>query len=205
LRSTLSVSGRNVPINSTQTYIQSLLDGMILPYALPSLAAYITPPDPNVEAEVPTAYVWPSDGDESRDPAKGGTIPRNTGPGTPSGWKNIDHSIDVWLVWFAQDDDPLSDTAFPAIVDAVMYKLRTSPERPLVVDPVTEQQSWLLDIGEKMTYRITLRSLMDQSYNRYDGLVNVQVTEVLQLRMRSPQRRLIRVGPALCTSQTART
>jgi hypothetical protein len=169
-----------MPINSTQTYIQQLLNQLPLPYALPALAAYITPPDPNVEAEVPTAYVWPSDGDESRDASKGGTIPRNTGPGTPSGWKNIEHSIDVWLVWFAQDDDPLADTAFPGIVDAVMYALRTSPERPLVVDPVTQQQTWLLDIGEKMNYRISLRAVSDQAFNRYDGLVNITVTEVLQ-------------------------
>jgi hypothetical protein len=169
-----------VPINSVQTYLQQLLNGLPLPYSLPSLAAYITPPDPNVEAEVPTAYVWPSDGEESRDADKGGTIPRNTGPGTPSGWKNIEHSVDVWLVWSASDDDPLADTAFPAIMDAVMYCLRTSPERPLAVDPVTEQLSWLLDIGEKLSYRISLRALSDQAYNRYDGLVTVPVIEVFQ-------------------------
>lgn len=169
-----------MPINSAQMHVQSLIDGLSLPSGLPSLNAYITPPDPNVQAEVPTAYVWPSTGDESRDSSKGGTVPRNTGPGTPSGWKNIEHSMDVWLVWFGADDDPESDTLFPAIVDAVMYRLRTSPERPLVVDPYTSQQSWLVDIGEKMTYRIDLRSLTDQRYDRYDGLINLSFYEIFQ-------------------------
>jgi len=169
-----------MPINSVQVYLQQLINGLPMPYALPALAAYITPPDPNVEADIPTAYVWPSDGEESRDAQKGGTVPRNTGPGTPSGWKNIEHSIDVWLVWFGQDDDPLADTVFPGIVDEVMQALRTSPERPLAVDPRTGQQSWLLDIGEKMSYRISLRALSDQAYNRYDGLVTVPVIEVFQ-------------------------
>lgn len=169
-----------MPINSVQVYIKGLLDGLPMPYALPNMVAYITPPDPNVEAEFPTAYIWPSNGDESRDAAKGGTIPRNTGPGTPSGFKNIDHTIDVWIVYFGQDDDPQADTAFPGIVDAVMQRLRTSPERPLVSDPLTGIDSALLDIGEKMSYRIELRALSDQAYNRYDGLVTVPLIEVMQ-------------------------
>jgi hypothetical protein len=170
----------SLPINSVQVYLQQLLDQLPLFGGIPNLRAVITPPDPNDEANVPIAYVWPSDGEESRDPSMGGTVPRNTGPGTPSGWKHIDHSMDVWLVFFGQDDDPAADTLFPGIVDAVMFALRTSPERPLVVDPNTGQQSWLLDIGEKMTYRMTLRATTDQAFNRYDGLVTVPVIEVMQ-------------------------
>jgi hypothetical protein len=169
-----------VPINSAQVYIQGLLNGLPLPGGIPNLAAYITPPDPNVEAEVPTVYVWPATGDESRDSTKVGTVPRNTGPGTPSGWKNIEHTLDLWVVFFGQDDDPASDTLFPGIVDAIMFTLRTSPERPLVVDPYTEQQSWLLDIGERMSYRIDLRALSDQAFNRYDAQITVSLVEALQ-------------------------
>lgn len=168
-----------MPINSVQTYIQGLLDGLPMPGSIENLVAYITPPDPNVEADRPTAYIWPATGEESRDSSKVGTVPRNTGPGTPSGWKNIAHTVDIWLVYFGQDDDPNADTQFPGIVDAVMYALRTSPERPLVVDPYTEQQTWLLDIGEKLSYRIELRALSDQAYNRYDAQITVPLVEAL--------------------------
>jgi hypothetical protein len=169
-------------IGATQLAIQQLINGLPLYGGIPPLTAYITPPDPNDEADIPTAYVWPSRGDESRDNsgAAAGTVPRNTGPGTPSGWKSDVHAMDVWLVFFGQDDDPNSDTLFPMIVDTVMKAFRTSKNPILAVDPYTEEQSWLIDVGEKMSYQIDLRSLSDQSYNRYDGQISLTVTELFQ-------------------------
>jgi hypothetical protein len=161
-------------------YLQTFLNNLPMPSGLPNLAAYITPPSPNVQADVPVAYIWPSTGEESRNSARVGTVPRNTGPGTPSGWKNIQHHIDIWLVFFWQDDDSESDTLFTGIVDAVMFALRTSPEIALAVDPYTEQQSWLLDIGENISYRIDLRAVSDQAYNRYDAQLTVPLIEALQ-------------------------
>ena len=71
----------------------AFLSGLAMPGGLPPMVAYIMPPDPNVEAEFATAYVWPTEGDESRDPEKGGASSRNTGPGTPAGTKP-DHPHD---------------------------------------------------------------------------------------------------------------
>ena len=169
-------------IGATQLAIQRLIDQLPLYGGIPPLAAYITPPDPNTEAEVPTAYVWPSRGEESRGNggAAAGTVPRNTGPGTPSGWKNDVHSMDVWIVYFGQDDDPQADTLFPMIVDVVMKAFRTCQNPILAVDPYDESQSWLVDVGEKMSYQIDLRALSDQAYNRFDALVNLTVTELFQ-------------------------
>ena len=169
-----------MPIVAVQTYIQNLLDGLIMPGGAGNLVAYITPPDPNQETDLPTAYIWPSDGDESRDPAKGGTVPRNTGINTDSGYKVYLHHMDVYLIWNGQDDDPQADAWFPGMVDAVMLVLRTSQ------DPVPAQDSWtggmstLIDVGENMSYRITLRSLADQRYNRYDALISLEVIEIMQ-------------------------
>ena len=53
-----------------------------MPYDIPAAKAYITPPDPRIQAKVPAIYIWPSDGVENRSSELGGTIPRNTGPGT---------------------------------------------------------------------------------------------------------------------------
>jgi hypothetical protein len=169
-----------MPINSVQVYVQNLISGILMPGTAGQLRAYITPPDPNTEAEIPTAYVWPSDGDESRDPSKGGTVPRNTGIGTPSGYKAFEHRLDVYVVWFGQDDDPDSDTLFPGIMDAIMLVLRTSPDPAVAQDPYTEQLTTLIDVGENMSYRITIRALDDQRYNRYDGLISLQLLEIMQ-------------------------
>lgn len=169
-----------MPIASTCQHIKSLLDGLPMPGGVPDMVAYITPPDPNVEAQIPVAYVWPPDGDESRNPAKGGTISRNTGPGTASGFKAIEHLIDVYVVWFGADDDPDADNQFPGIVDAVMAALRTSPDPQVVTDPYTNVQSQLIDVGERMTYRTTISALSDQAYNRYDALILCPIIEHLQ-------------------------
>lgn len=169
-----------MPINSVQVYIQNLIDGLLMPGSAGALRAYITPPDPNVEAEIPTAYVWPSNGDESRNPAKGGTVPRNTGIGTASGYKSFEHHMDIWVVWFGQDDDPQADTWFPGMLDAIMLVLRTSPDPAVATDPYTEQKTTLIDVGEVMTYHITIRALEDQRYNRYDGLITLEIAEIMQ-------------------------
>jgi len=169
-----------MPIASTLGYIKGLLASLPMPGSLPDMNAYITPPDPNTETDIPTAYVWPTDGEEGRDPEKGGTVPRNTGAGTASGTKGTEHSIDVYVVWFAASDEPDIDNLFPGIVDAVMAAFRYSADPATAVDPYTEEQSTLVDIGERQSYRITLRSLVEQAYNRYDALVSLSVLEIIQ-------------------------
>jgi hypothetical protein len=145
----------------------------------PNMVAYITPPDPNVEAATPTAYVWPTDGRESR--SAPGTIPRNTGPGTPSGFKPIEHTIDVFIVWFGADDDPQADSLFPGMVDAVMAALRTSPDSQPLQDPYNPSiTSTLYDLGEQITYQIVISALADQAYDRYDCLLRCMITELIQ-------------------------
>ena len=169
-----------MPIASTQAYIQSLLDGLPMPGNAPDMVAFITPPDPNVEAGPPTAYIWPVDGNESRNPASGGAIPRNTGPNTPAGRKPLEHMIDIYVVFFSPDDDPDADAQFPGIIDAVMDALRTSANPVVVTDPYTGLETQLIDVGERLTYRITINALADQAFNRYDGLVTAPVLELLQ-------------------------
>lgn len=170
-----------MPIASATSYIKNLLDGLVMPGspATPNLVAYVTPPDPNVEAQYPTLYVWPTDMDESRDSNKGGTVPRALTTGGPSGFKPLEHSIDLYLVWFQQDDDSDADNLFPGMVDAIMAALRVSADPVVVTDPYTGTQSQLIDVGENMTARITLRSLADQRYDRYDCLIVLNCLELL--------------------------
>jgi hypothetical protein len=179
-----------LPINSVQVYVQNLLNGLIMPAGAGNLVAYITPPDPNEETDLPTAYIWPSDGDESRNNTKGGTVPRNPGFSSTvttldqllsqSGYKTFEHHLDVYVIWNGQDDDPNADTWFPGMIDAIMFTLRTSPDPAVAQDPYTGQLTTLIDVGENMSYRVTLRSLADQRYNRYDALITLELLEIMQ-------------------------
>ncbi len=163
--------------------MKSLLDGINMPGGTLPMRAVIMPPDPNDDTQYPTAYVWPADFDESRAPDQGGSIPRNTGPGTVSGWKPIEHSIEIFIVWFQAGDDPDADSMFPGIVDAAMAALRTSPD-PIsgvqITDPWTGMTSSLFDVGEVMRGRVVVSATANQGINRLDALLTCTVHELIQ-------------------------
>jgi hypothetical protein len=171
-----------MPLASTVAYLRNLLDGLTMPGApaTPPMAAYITPPDPNVDTQIPTAYVWPATFDESRDPLKGGAVPRALSLGAASGTKPIAHMVHLYLVWEGLSDDPDADLLFPGIVDAVASALRVSTDPVVVIDPWTGFQSQLIDVGERMTGQITVRALTDERMNRYDCLMVLDVVEIIQ-------------------------
>ena len=153
-----------------------------MPGGAPPLAAYVTPPDPNVDADIPTCYIWPSNGREARDTQFAGSMSRNTGPGTTAGFKTIEHQLDIWVVWFGSDEDADADTLFPGMVDAIMYALRTDTPNPYeaLTDPWTGQLTQLANVGETQSYQITVNSVADQRYLRYDCMLTIPLIEVIQ-------------------------
>jgi hypothetical protein len=168
-----------VPIVSTQQYLLSLLDDLPMPGDVPNARAYVTPPDPRIQAKIPAIYIWPADGDENRTEQLGGTIPRNTGPGTASGTKGIMHRFDVYLTWFSSGSGPSQDPKFPGMVDALMFALRFSPEKASLVDPNTGLTSSVYNIGETLTYRTGIESTADERTKRYDALIQVDIWELI--------------------------
>jgi len=168
-----------VPIVNAQSFLLSLLDDLPMPYGKPAAKAYITPPDPRIQAKVPAIYIWPSDGEENRSSELGGTIPRNTGPGTSSGTKGILHKMDVYLTWFSAGSDKQQDPVFPGMVDAVMFALRYSMPNPVyITDPSTEITSTIYNTGEDISYRIGVESTADERIKRYDALMTVSMWEI---------------------------
>lgn len=175
-----------MPLASTVNYLKDYLDGLEWPFenliSPPgNLQAFITPPDPNVIASAPSAYLWFNRGDESRNGAKygAGTVPRASYPGGPSGTKAIEHTVPVYLVWDGgSPTDPVVNTLFPGMVDAVMAALRVAPDPALITDPWTGQQTQLVDIGERISYLTSLRALEPQRLQRLDALLELQVVEV---------------------------
>ena len=169
-----------MPLVTTQQFLLSLLDGLELPYSVPAAKAYITPPDPRVQAKVPAIYIWPSDGTENRSTELGGTIPRNTGPNTASGTKGLLHQMDVYVTWFSSNSGKQQDPVFPAIVDTVMLALRYSQPNPYqATDPATNLTSTIYNVGETMRYRTGVEATNDERWLRYDSLIQVSCWEII--------------------------
>ena len=169
-----------MPLVTVQSFLLSLLDDLPMPYGVPNARAYITPPDPRMNQKVPAIYIWPSDGDENRSTQLGGTIPRNTGVGTPSGTKGIRHRSDIYVTWFSSNAGPRQDPVFPGMIDAILFALRTSQPNPAyITDPNTNITSTIYNVGEEMTYRIGIDSTAEERTKRYDALINVTIWEIL--------------------------
>ena len=171
---------------STVNYLKDYLNGLEWQFTnLTSppgpLQAYITPPNPNVLASMPSAYLWFNRGTEARDGAKygAGTVPRASYPGGPSGTKAIEHTVPVYVVWDGgSPTDPVVNSLFPGMVDAIMAALRVAPDPALITDPWTGQQTQLVDIGERISYLTSLRALEPMRLERLDALLELTVVEV---------------------------
>jgi hypothetical protein len=172
---------------ASMQYLKSILDGLAWPASMASLpsppgnlSAHITSPNPNVVASSPNAYIWFLRGTENRDNAKygAGTVPRASVQGGPSGTKATEHNIPIYVVWDAAQSDPNFATLFPGMIDAIRSVLRVSADPVMVTDPWTGEQSWLVDVGETMTYDLDLWALENQRIERWDCMLTVQVTEV---------------------------
>ncbi len=180
-------------IASVQSYVQGLLSQMAWPAAMagvPPLHAVITPPNPNVQSEIPTAYIWPVRGRESRDSTRlrAGAVPRIAVPGGPSGTKPVEHTLTIWLVWMGSADAPQADSFFPGMAWQVQQVLRSAAfgaggqvtaDPQLLTDPWDASQSWLVDLGEVMSYEIYVRTLEAEGFLRYDGVLECSLTEVI--------------------------
>lgn len=172
-----------MPVNVVLQALKGILNGLVLPGGSGTLEAFISPPNPRAEAP-PAIYIWASRGPESRQ-----ALPRNqtstpvTAPVTQAqaGWKELNHSVDAYLVWFGSADSPNADVNFPLAIDGVMDALRTGPSPLYTSDPETGRQSDLVDIGERMTYQlIPPRAVANQRQLRYDCLITIQVLEIFQ-------------------------
>jgi hypothetical protein len=170
-----------MPIVSVQSFLLNLLDQLPMPYGQNAANAFITPPDPYIQARTLAIYIWPSDGDENRSAELGGTVPRNSGIGTPSGTKGVKHMFDIYMTWTgALNKGKSTDPVFPGMIDAVMAALRYSQPNPAyITDPNSGLTSTIYNVGENMRYRPGIESLDDERFLRYDCLVNCDVWEIM--------------------------
>lgn len=166
-----------MPIASCMSFVRDLLDGIGMPGGAEDLAAYLDPPDPNVESGHPTAIILDASGPEKRL-----TMPRNRGPGTSAGDKTISHSIRVLVYYYMASDDPEGDTLFGGIMDGIMKALRLAWPMPAVLtDPYDGSQTQAINVGEDMSYqRLPPQATNNQRFNLWQGVVMVPVLELLE-------------------------
>lgn len=169
-----------MPVIAAQSFVQGILQGAVPPGETglkEPLQALITPLDPDVNPDgIARIYVWPA-----RGPVKRLAMPRNTGPGTPAGWKTLKHELEVFLLWMDYQDDPQADVNFPLLIDYVWMLLETSPDPGMFTDPETGLVSDLVNLGEDMTYEfIPPRTLEPQTMRRYDARIQCSLTELYQ-------------------------
>jgi hypothetical protein len=169
-----------MPLVSAQSYVASLLTGMLPPGKTAvkgPITALITPLDPDVNPDgTARCYVWPATGPEKRR-----AMPRNSGPGTPAGWKDLLHELSIFLMWTDSQQDPGKDVNFPLFIDWVMDILRTSPNAAQWQDPETGVISNFANLGEVMSYDyVPPRTLETQRRLRYDARVRCSLLELFQ-------------------------
>lgn len=174
-----------MPVNSTLSYVRSLIDGTTVSgNAGTAIEAFISPPDPKEDSFNPAAYVWASRGPEkrnsgSRSPAPGGA-PRPA-PLPPAGWKLTVHTVEIYLTWFDENTDPQQDSSFPLVLDLVQNILRTCNMPVNLTDPATGMSCQLVNLGENMSYEyVPVRSTASQRYHRQDALITAPVEEWFQ-------------------------
>lgn len=169
-----------MPVVSAQSYVQSILQNMVPPgrTGLKSpVNALITPLDPDVNPDgIARCYVWPAEGTEKRL-----AMPRNSGMGTPAGWKEMPHQLSVFLIWMDNPNDKNADVNFPLLIDWVMDILRTSPNPAQWTDPETGLASNFVNLGEIQKYDfVPPRTLEPQAHRRYDARITCTLWELFQ-------------------------
>lgn len=176
-----------MPLQATLAYYKTLINNLPMPAGLPNLVAYVFPPPVDEEPfGEPRAYLWPMNFDESRNPERGGTVPRAESQPSPNsstpdcGTKPIDHSIHCYLIYDEDNQDPQGDSLFPSIIDAVSWTLRVSSDPAVVYDQNTGLASSLIDVGEEIHGQVTVRALAGQRFYRNDCLLILPTLELIQ-------------------------
>lgn len=168
-----------MPLNSVEQYVAGIIQDMEIPLqGGPPLEVYITPPTYE-DIDRPKAYVW---GGRAR--GRRQTMPRTTSGllvDGRSGFKEIDWTVDIYLLYESTPDGPYASQEFPVIVDAVMTKFWTTPLNVFVTDPITGVVSEIVSIGEEWDFEMmpertvnTLRMIL------YTARISMTVREIVQ-------------------------
>lgn len=166
-----------MPLNTVQTHLYSILNGLVLPGQQQTLQAYIAPPTPG-DLDQPQVYIWGGQWSDKRQ-----TAPRITSAPsyTQSGYRKLVWAVQLFVMYQTISDAPGVDQAFPLILDAITYALWTAQMPTSMSDPTTNYISQLLSIGESIDGQMApVVAVTDDGIVLYDALITVQVIEKVQ-------------------------
>ena len=153
-------------VNTVQSHVKTLLNGLTIPNYREPLATYITPPNPG-KLPGPACYVWATAGNNHRQ-----TMPRG------AGFRETTWGVSIWLMAPGIATDPLSDVKFAGLIDTVINALVTDTMPIFETDSVTGQQYQLLSIGEEFTVQQSpVHALSDQRLLLFEALIDLTVKE----------------------------
>jgi hypothetical protein len=165
-----------MPLNTVQTYVKGLLNELAVPFYEVPLTAYIQPPSPG-SLTGPTAYIWGSVWNESRQTAPRRLPTASVGTG---GFKKVIYQVDIYVKCPDASDYAYSDNAFPSVLDAVSQALNTTTMPITLTDPTTGLVSQIISVGEVISGDYSpVHVLDDQRYVIYEALLRAQVEEVI--------------------------
>jgi hypothetical protein len=163
-----------VPLNTVQTYLQGLLNGLTIPEQTDTLDCYITPPTLQ-DMNGPHAYVW-----GGRVSVRRQTMPRI------QGFKEYPWKMSIWLVYesastVAGEVNTTIDNEFPLVIDAVTNTLSITTMPLIIQDPDTGQYSQIQAVGESWSLQNpTVRLPETMRMLWYAALITMEVLEVVQ-------------------------
>ncbi len=175
---------------AVMSYCKSVLDGLVIPAGAGTgpLIAYIVPPDPDDNPNgQPCCSIWDTAGDESRLAASRQTVALanpspvvidQAAPEPGAGRKIQWHELSFYLWYPMADEETAEDIAFPAVIDAVMTALRTTPDPVVLKDPLTGAISQLAGLGENMRRQMSPPlALSPQRWEKFVGLITSKALE----------------------------
>ena len=154
-------------------YVKGVLDGLAIPGNTGPLRAFIIPPDPEDNRDgTPRASVWTANGGTSR-------LSLGRDPETGSGGEKIrKHQLAIYLWYPMADEEDNEDSAFPGVLQRVMWRLEHTPDPVEMTDPESGEQSQMAGLGETMTWRMPPPlALASQRWEMFDALITADVIE----------------------------
>lgn len=130
-------------VTAVQSYVASLIQGLVGAYNNAPLEAWVDPPVANTSAETPQAYVLAADGEGVRQTMA-----------YTAGFYRDTHQVFVYLQWTMPPNSTNGNLAFTNLVDTVISTIRTSYTGAIeITDPATGGSTQLLVIGDKVRWR----------------------------------------------------
>lgn len=140
--------------------------------------AFVAPPVLGDDALTAQIYIW---GSHLREERK--TSPRVSSAPSPgqSGQKERNYTMHVWVSFADNSDNPLADSVFPVLLDAIQSRLRSTAMPVQITDGVTQESSQVVAVGEEQELEYsTPHALSDQRYWRYTALITCTIKEWIQ-------------------------